>query len=289
MLAPVAHQRIVRATTATLTVTLVDQDGEPAAAAGAVTVRVQKGDGTDLLPAGTATTTGATGVYGVELTAAQTADLNLLTATWTEDGVERAVTLHEIVGGVYFTVAQARARDASITEAKYDAETVRTARTEVEQQCEEICGVAWVPRFARVELDVHAGGWVALPNQQVRSIRSVSSVLSDGSLDAWSADRLAELVAERGLRVGVTSGRLVVEYEHGYDRPPADLVTAAIQHLRHQLNTFTTSSLVDRATQVQTIEGQNLQLATPGRFGFDTGIPTVDAVYQRYDHNIGIA
>lgn len=282
MFAPVAHQRIVRAAAAVLTGTLVDQDGEPASAAGAVTVRVQRADGTDLLAAGTATTDGTGGVYTVALTSAQTADLDLLTATWSEDDQERAVTLHEIVGGVYFTVAQARIADASIAVEKYGDEAVRDARTEVEQQCEAIVGVALVPRYARVAVDAHAGGWVVLPNRQVRSIRTVSTVLTDGSLEAWTTDRVSQLHLDHRLELGIGSGRVVVEYEHGLDRPPADLVKAAIQHTRHQLSTFTVSSLIDRATQVQTIEGQSMQLATPGRFGFDTGIPTVDAVYQRY-------
>ena len=150
MATEVAHQRIVRATAATLTVTLVDQDGEPSDAAGAVTVRVQRADGTDVLAAGTATTNPAgTGTYSVALTAAQTATLDLFTATWTVSGINVAVTLHEIVGGVYFTVAEARARDASISTSAYTAEAVRQARAEVEQQCEMITGVAWVPRFRR--------------------------------------------------------------------------------------------------------------------------------------------
>ena len=128
----------------------------------------------------------------------------------------------------------------------------------------------------------------------VRRIRSISDVdTSTGVLTAWDSTWVSPIPAAANGEIkaarGFGHGTVVVEYEHGFDRPPADLVTAAIQHLRHQLNTFVSSSLIDRATQVQTIEGQNMQLATPGRFGFDTGIPGVDAVYQRYDFKALVA
>jgi hypothetical protein len=287
------HQRIVRATAATLQVTLTDQDGEPEDAAGAVTVAVATADGAEVLAAGTATSAGA-GVYTVTLTAAQTVDLNLLTATWSTGGNVVASTLHEIVGGVYFSVAQARAADAAITASAYDNATVQAARAEVEQQCEAICGVAWVPRYQRATLTAN-GGHLVLPTPMVRRIRTVNDVdTSTGVLTPWASTDVTPISVGRSGVIssarGFGSGTVVVEWEHGYDRPPADLVKASILHLRHQLNTFVTSSLIDRATQVQTIEGQNMQLATPGRFGFDTGIPVVDAVYQRYSHKIpGVA
>ncbi len=157
-----------------------------------------------------------------------------------------------------------------------------------------ITGVAWVPRFRRVYLQAQGTSTLVLPDPMVRRIRSVSDVdTSTGVLTAWDSTWVSPIApAASGVieaARGFGYGTVVVEYEHGHDRPPADLVTAAIQHLRHQLNTFVTSSLIDRATQVQTIEGQNMQLATPGRFGFDTGIPNVDAVYQRYSFKVRVA
>lgn len=286
-------QRILQSTAATLRTSLADQDGEPADA-GVVTVRVQRADGTDVLAAGTATTSDSAGGYSVTLTRAQTASLDLLTATWTASEVVVATTSHEIAGGVYFTVAEARAKDASITTGEYPPAIVQAARSEVEHQCEEITGVAWVPRFAREYVQGSGSTTLVLSRPRVRRVRSISDVDSLGVLTAWDSDRVSIINANAGGVItsgyGFGRGRLVVEYEHGHDAPPPDLVTAAIIHLRHQLNTFRTTSLIDRATQVQTIEGQNLMLATPGRYGFETGIPPVDAVYQRYSWKIpGIA
>src|SRR4051812_41669308 len=101
--APIAASRHRVGAAASLQVTWTDELDEPASAAGAVTVRVQKADGTDVVTAGSSTT--GSNPYVRALTAAQNATLELLTATWTDAGSSATrTTRHEIVGGFFFPI-----------------------------------------------------------------------------------------------------------------------------------------------------------------------------------------
>ena len=105
-------QRVLRGAAATLTYVNLDADGVAADAAGAVTVGVTRADGTVLVAAGTATTKpgSTTGIYTVGLTPTQTAQLDLLTATWTVGVLTAAArtTEHLVVGGYMFSIDELR-------------------------------------------------------------------------------------------------------------------------------------------------------------------------------------
>lgn len=285
---PVADQQILIGAAATLSYQFRDADGEPAAPTGTATIGIDKADGTEVVAAGTATG-GATNAPRTYSLAAQS-ELGLLTATWTDDNGGRT-QLVEIVGGYYFDVATVRARETALAdETDYPNTVILRARREVEQQCELICGVSWVPRFRRTTVVGSGRQQQPLPDAALRGVRSVTV---DGT--TWSQDQVASVVVGDGAdpTAGVATrsdgavwpegAHIVIEYEHGYDRPPADLALAAILHLRHQINA-TETGVSDRATQLQSVDGGTILLATPGRFGFETGIPAVDAVYQRYSH-----
>ena len=74
---------------------------------------------------------------------------------------------------------------------------------------------------------------------------------------------------------------VILTYTYGMDRVPEDLRVAAIKRLRTRVVDPSTG-IPDRATSLMSPEGGTFQLATPGRGGFETGIPDVDAVYKRY-------
>ena len=134
------QQRILRGAPGTLRATFADQDGTPVDAVGAVTVAVATADGTVVLAAGTATTHAGVGVYEVAVTAVQTAALGELAATWTDSGNGHAVSsTHAIVGGYYFSLADARAsNDGMLADAgKYPDAVVLATRQEVEEEAEE--------------------------------------------------------------------------------------------------------------------------------------------------------
>lgn len=277
-----ANQRILQGRAATLTVNLTDYNGVTADAVGTITVGIVGLDGTEVLAAGSATThPGPTGVYQRALTAAQTADLNQLTVTWTDSGGGDTVTTVDIVGGYYFSVQEARQSDATLGgQAAYtDADVIRV-RQEVEEECERITGRAFVPRFARAILSGRGTSYVFLPTGDLRSVRQV---LNDGT--ALTGPEIAGLVlTEHGAIMhdsGVFTlgfGSVVIDYEYGWDSPPADLKRAALTRLRHRLN-MAKSGIPDRA-RFREEEGLRYGIIPIGPD--TTGIDEVDAVYQAY-------
>lgn len=278
---------------AIIPVTWTDQYGEPAAAVGAVTVRVQSADGTDVLGAGSSTVTGTgTGVYTRALTAAQCVSLNMLTATWTDAGDSSTrTTYHEIVGGFYFDVNGpngARAFDDIITPDLASDVRIRQVRREVESECELITGVSWVPRYQRA----FAGGAddvsLVLPNTCIRTIRTARTYAPGGATyTAFTATQLAALVVyddgtltrSDGNTFDAGDRNIVVEYEHGREGVPPELLHATKTRLLSRLYMETTG-IPDRATTYQAAEGGTYTIAMPGLYS--TGIPEVDAVYKRY-------
>jgi hypothetical protein len=284
-----ALTRVARTAKGLLEHVFYDLDGEtPIAATGDVTVAVVDANGLTVA-SGTATP-GGTGAYTWTLPAqAQLCDL---TVSWTAvlDGTT-VVELDqvEVVGGFYFSLAAGRDQDTSLANAnKYTTADLHTTRTEVEQECEEICAQAFVPRYRRVVLDGTGTKEILLPDPNVRTIRAVRMAdRADRTFTALTTAQLAAL-SERGDRVlrrldgniwTEGYGNIVVEYEHGLNAPPTDLVRAAKLRLRTRLN-LERSGVPDRATSFQATAGGNFRLAMPGKY--QTGIPEVDAVYKRY-------
>lgn len=272
--------------------TLADQDGDAADAVGQLTVQVTAADGTVVLAAGTPTDRTGTGQYTVDLTSAQTAQLNLLTATWTDAGAGRTVTtMHEIVGGFLFSLADARASNDGLLadKAKYPDALVLATRQEVEEEAEWICDVAFVPRYQRVIIDGEATIDIVVPYNKIRTVRSVRTYPVTGGTQyiAFTPAQLAGLaIGDDGTLTrtdfaAFDEGRsnIVVELEHGWDSPPADLKRAALTRLRSRLN-FDKGAVNDRATSFTAENGQTYKLSTADEYS--TGIPEVDAAYTRY-------
>lgn len=242
-------------------------------------------------------THGDPGAYSFVLPA-QSA-LNALTVTWSATvagSATAATTYAEIVGGFLFSLQQARASDSVLADnGDYTTTDLIGGRLEVETECENICDLAFVPRYDRVVLDGTGTSEILLKHSdpgrsvaEVRTVRSVSMADSpDGAFTDFTSGELADLaVAADGTlrRTGgdvFTEGRgnLVVEFEYGLDRPPVDLVRQAMVRLRTVLN-IPKSGVPDRASSFTVTEGGTFRLDMPGPF--KTGIPSVDAAYGRY-------
>lgn len=284
-------QRILQGAVATLTTTFLDQNGSPADAAGAVTVGVNQADGTVVLAAGTAAAHGTAGVYTVALSAAQTAAMNLLTATWTDAGNSAVhVSTHEIVGGFLFSIADARAADPTLSDqTKYPDAAILLARQEVEEECEMICDRAFVPRYRRETLSGASRTDITLSANDIRIVRSVRVYNPPGSSTfiTLTASQLAGLSMERNGTITRTDfavfdegmSNVIVECEFGLDRPPTDLKRAALIRLRTRLN-LNNSGINDRALSWQSADGGTYRLDTAD--AWKTGIPEVDAAYNRW-------
>ena len=154
MTVDVSASRVVRGSTATISFQGVDQFGEPADP-GVVTVGVVDSFGDLVVAAGSATTGTGSAPRVFTLTPLQTSQLDVLTASWSSGGAVIGTTRHEIVGGVYVSVAGLRATEPALAEvAEYPSAKLVEAREQVEAMFEDACGRAFVPRF---RVDVLSG------------------------------------------------------------------------------------------------------------------------------------
>jgi hypothetical protein len=273
----------------TLTYSPVDYTGEPSLVdPGTVTVGVVRSDQTELVAPGTATS-----VSGVSrtltLTAAQTAQLDRLTVTWTASAVTVGTTVVDLVGAPYLTVAELRAFEPSLVDATTNpVDRLVRARLEVEDMFERSIGtLAFVPRFGVAQVDNRNGSNVVrLPHYFMRLVRWVKYGPGDGTLYDFDPVELGYVAADPAgiatLNPGSwPQGRLLVGYEHGMDAPPSEVKRQAALATRRQMNQH--KSQVDaRATTYQSVEGGTVGLATPGLGPWVTGVPSIDELLKSY-------
>jgi hypothetical protein len=290
-------QRILAGAPAVLRFTLTDQEGEPRAPLGAVTVGITRSDGSVLLASGAATTsTDEVGTVTVSLSAPQLASIDELTVTWTEANGGTFAQTVDVTGGVYFSVQDLRTADRAMRDAiaKFPAEDIVRIRQDVEVECERITGRAFVRRVKRVTLSGNGKSWIRLPDVDVHAVRSLKvngapygvgsyMVSPSGRVDLgvynqnWGID---DDMSGVGPRFGAGRSNVEVVYEYGAETPPADLKRAAMVRARSLL-VADKSGIPSRATSM-TSDGTNITLATPGTRDWNTGIPEVDAVYNAY-------
>lgn len=284
--------RVAKSWPATLGHTF-ELDETPVDAAGAVSVVVTDANGT-VVSSGMATHTG-TGQYTYALPGQ--AALMALNASWAGSFGGSTVTevdLVEIVGGFYFSLPDARNSAKSLGNAvKFTAQDLADTRAEVEVECEQIAQRAFVPRYRRLLLDGTGTSELLLPDIDIRTVRAARvAPRADGTFVALTTAELAALAAgdEGTLRrtdgLTWTEGRrnVIVEYEYGLDAPPPELKTMTLTRLRTRINVGNTG-IPDRAISFSTVEGGTYRLSMPGQYS--TGIPDVDAVYQRYGRGGG--
>jgi len=284
----VATTRVARTQRAALEHVFYDTDGEtPVAATGTVTVAVVDANGT-AVTSGNATAAGTT--YTFTLPAQSALGELLVTWTGTVDGTTVAeVDVAEVVGAHLFGLAEGRASDPTLADrTKYPTSALVAARLVVEVECEEICDRAFVPRYRRLVLDGTGTDELILADSEIRDVLAVRvAPRADGTFVALSADELAALVVapDRTLRRvdgrSWTEGRgnVIVEYEHGWKAPPADLGRAMLRRFRSVLN-LNKGGVPDRAQSYSTTDGTTYRLTLPE--AYRTGIPFVDGIYARY-------
>lgn len=265
----------------------------PTDSTGPVTVAVTGPNG-EAVTSGAATH-GTVGVYRFAL-AGQPA-LTTLTLAWSATIAGAAVVevdQVEIVGGFLFTLREGRGSDAALSDTdRYPGADLIDKRLEVEEEVEEICSRAFVPRYRRVVLDGSGSPDLVLPDSEIRTIRSATVAERFGQAAvALTAGQLAALAVRPDGTLRRTDGlwwtvgyqNVVVEYEHGLAAPPRDLVQATLTRFRTRL-TMKNSNVPDRASSFTSQDGGTYRLDLPG--AFKTGIPEVDAVYSRYSRRTG--
>lgn len=275
-----ADQQILNGQAATLALTWSGSDGEPASAPSTPQVTVLRADGTTVT-SGAASGAGSSWTFTV--TAAHTADLDVWTVAWVA-GTATQTTAVEIVGGYYFTVAEARAQDTALADTvTYTAARILAGRAQVESEIEHAAAVAFVPRFSTIILE---GNGTATLLGPARPRRVRWATITDGAtVTALSAGDLAGITLSPSGALTFAAGtwpagaKVTLGIEHGHDRPHPKIVAATITLLRVRLNTGA-SNFPDRAERYQLSEGGMMFLSMPG--AFKIGVPEVDAAIATY-------
>jgi hypothetical protein len=150
----------------------------------------------------------------------------------------------------------------------------------VEDEFERICGQAFVPRYSRDVLSGPRRGPLRLRWPRLRRVLSVTVggvAWSPSAVAEFGPDPLGLLRHGGGWPYGV--GNIVVEYEHGMDRPPTGIARVAKLRMKSLLLTGQ-SPLPDRAERISTTDAGTFTLAIASQES--TGIPDVDAELQRH-------
>lgn len=256
-----------------------------------VAVAVTDANGTSVVT-GPGTTAGAdSGRYTFPL--AGQPQTMLLTVAWSATIAEAAVVetdTVEIVGDHFFTLAEGRGSDSSLSDTgKYPTSRLITARLETEEECEEICDRAFVPRYRRLVVDGTGTSELVLSGvNDIRAVRAVSMASQVGEdFVALTADELAKLTVTPDRTLVRTDGRswteeranVVVELEYGLTAPPADLKRATLTRFKSRLNLDKTN-VPARALSYTTGDGTTYRMSVPDAYRI--GLPDVDAVYARW-------
>jgi hypothetical protein len=278
----VAVYRVLRTAKATLTRTFY-LDEVATDASGTVGVAVTREDGTVVQ---SATILAPDANHGYSFTFQGSDDLDRLNLTWVATVGGDAIVLDqdviEVVGGFFLGLGDIRNNIDPVfkDQNRYPTTDLIERRIEVENEFERICEQAFVPRFEREILSGPRSGPVRLKWPRLRRVRAISVggvAYLPGALTAYGADPLGLLRHPSGWPAG--TGNVIVEYEHGLDRPPTDIVRAFKLRMKSFLLT-SKSPLPDRAERIATTEIGLVQLAIAGRD--QTGIPEVDAALSRW-------
>lgn len=197
----------------------------------------------------------------------------------------------------FFTVAAPAASYVTLTELRALpnlADTAKFTNAELAAACdwfealfEDYTGVAWVPRTTLDERHYGTGGTLILDHLMPRTVSAVRSYSDATTTVAYTAAELADLHLEpsgviRRNTLGWFSsgyGLVAVDYTHGHDSPPPDVVEAAKTAIRaHLLDDYQ----ANRQYAVQSEQGI-IRTSQPGP-DKPFGLPEVDAVANRRIH-----
>lgn len=285
-----ATRRIVAGAPAVLTWQATDSDGEPADPGGTVTVTVTRSDGSAVLT-DAATTGEGDAPRSVELTPTDTADLDLLTAVWSVDDVERGRTVTEVAGPPIITYAQFVAADTG--QAAPPVPAFLAARDEVEAKFHRACARALRPRFAvdRLTSISTRPRDVRTVWPDVRRIRRITTDDGAGAVTVWDDEALAALVIDHGNGIirhpsapwpFHPNASIEVAYEYGLDAPPPDLRKAIAHAIALEMKSGARVANQGIATEIVQADGSRHRLPTPGLGHWVTGVAVIDEAVKAY-------
>jgi hypothetical protein len=216
------------------------------------------------------------------LTPATCAKLDYLTVAWTSASDSSVLTTYaEVVGGFHFTVAYARTRSPMNDTTTYTVQNILDYRTLAEWALEDICGVAFVPRFSHNLARITSVGMLQVPRRRIRNVRNIYTQTDNGPV---AMPTLNGLRIEPGGVVFMPamfnwwSTPISIAYEHGYNTVPPRVARASLELCRRWL---VESPWDERTTGFRTRDGGQMTILTGNHTdAFD--IPEVVAVADAY-------
>lgn len=276
-------QRVIAGTSSVVSWAQLDVDGEPADP-GTVTVTITRADGTALV-ADAATSGTGTAARTYTLSVAQTATLDRLLVSWKVSGVTVATTEVDVVAAPWFSNAELRAAEISLTDGtKFTPSVLSLARLQTEAFFERVTRRRFVPGYAFVTVPGSASQDLILPHVDVRRVRS-AALYDDPAAAPIETLTTTELEAMPASRSGVISrfsGRwrarwVKVGFEFGFVAPPPDVRRQAQRLCREILVNDPKGAVPDNAVNWSSTElGWSAVLVTPGVRGAHTRLPTVN-------------
>jgi len=253
---------------------------------GIVTVTITSIDGTVVVTNAPTVGYPGAGPRSYLLTPAQASRLDYLTAVWAAADGSTLTTYVEVVGGFMFSVNFMRTRTPLQDTVTYPTQTLLDYRTLAEMALEDICGVAFVPRFSYHEATIASWGLLELPRRRIRVVRQIYTATEGGPQPLTT---LAGLRIEAGSLVFMPSiwnwwsRPIQIAYEHGYDFCPPRVMRAGLELARRWI---VESPWDERATGFRTRDGGEMTILTARTVkegiahAFD--IPEVAAVAEMY-------
>lgn len=281
-----------RKTSSTLTIVVRNSSGTEVAADIPPTVTILDPAGATALPSTASVLRGGTlGTYDVTIDPGVLDDLGPYKATWTiilATKTNTHVEHFQVVDDYLFTISDLRSFDAGIggDTATYTAAKISEARQKASSRIEDLCGRAFRGRGERTRVDGTGGRGLLVPHPDVQRIVAVDVDQGDGTLVAFTAGEISELVPDSGGIILRPAGKtwwpgrrnVRIWYEHGTLEPP--------DPIRHAAMTLARSYLVESPYDSRLItrggvDGGFERHAVAGKDG-PTGIPEVDSVIADY-------
>ena len=267
----------------------VASDGEtPTDCSSTPTCSVTRADGTSLTAAVVSDASG-NGRYTAAITTTHTSRVDVLTVVWTGavSGYTQVYTTElEVAGGHYATIPQLRAEPGLEDPGKVSTAELREVLSLYEDLVEDVTGVAWVRRYARISVGGFGNSAVLLRRTfpEPAPLPTVIAVTVEGVAQTtadFGVSRDGLLVWNAGYFPipGTTYSpyNVTLDLEHGYQSPPPALAREVRKAVRYEL--LSRHSDLPSNQISQTFDGLTIRYSTPDpKNGRPTGILSLDAV-----------
>jgi hypothetical protein len=205
--------------------------------------------------------------------------LGVYTVEWVGGTVATDTNPFEVVGTFLFSLPEARDSDIDLEDTvRFPTSELRHYRDVVEAEFERITGRSFTTRSKRVKLTADGSSEYYVGVLDLAAVTAAVGPSGVADVSLWTVDPLGFVQTGSSLADGDVY-TLTVTY--GMPIADEDVKRAGLLRLRSLL-TAERSGIPDRATAFVAHEGGNFTLATPGRGGYETGIPEVDATLARF-------